>query len=504
MSPTPPDSHGSDVPPPDANRPTELPDALAFEAAAAPRPLPRKLAPKREIFGWAMFDFANQAYTLLIITVVFGDLFTRVIVGDQGDDYRLGNLLWSLGLSTSYLMVVLTAPLLGAIMDFSASRKRFLFASYLLTVVATACLWFVAPGYVVLGVLLLVISNFAYAVGESFIASFLPSLGPPEKLGKISGFGWGLGYVGGLVSAGFVLLFLGEVSEENFERIRWVGPFAAGFFLVAALPTFIWLKERGARRALPPGRGYVSVGWERLRRTGRELTRFRDLAVLLLSIFFTMAGIYIVITFAFIYGAQVIGWDEGIRQLMFVVVQITAAAGALGFGAIQDRVGARRTYIFTLVLWILAILAIWSTPQLARAAEALLGVSWEAQHVFLFAGCLAGLSLGSSQSAGRALVAILSPQEKAAEFFGFWGLAAKLAAVFGVLGLGVLQSWFGLQSAILFCAVLFAAAIVVGLGVDEGRGRRWAEEYTEVGSGREGSGGTGSGRTGSGGTGSGR
>jgi MFS transporter, UMF1 family len=124
-----------------------------------------------------------------------------------------------------------------------------------------------------------------------------------------------------------------------------------------------------------------------------------------------------------------------------------------------------------------AIAAIWGTPFLAAGAEAWLGVSWEAQHIFLVAGCLAGLSLGSSQSAGRALVAILSPEEKAAEFFGFWGMAAKLAAVFGVLGLGVLQSWFGLQSAILFCAVLFATAIAVGLLVDQDRGRRRAETY---------------------------
>jgi len=439
--------------------------------------VPRKRAPKREIFGWAMFDFANQAYTLLIITVIFGDLFTRVIVGDRGDDYRLGNLLWSLALSSSYLMVVFAAPLLGAMMDFSAARKRFLFGSYLLTVAATALLYFVAPGYVLLGVLLIIVSNFGYAMGESFIASFLPGLGPPEDLGKISGFGWALGYVGGLVAAGFVLVYLGEVSHENFESVRWVGPFAAFFFLVAAIPTFVWVRERGTPRRLPPGMGYLSMGIGRLRGTLAELGSFRDLAMLLGSIFFTMAGVYIVITFAFIYGAQVIGWDEGVRQLMFVVVQIFAAAGAFGFGMLQDRIGAKVTYLGTLILWILAIGAIWGTPFLAAGADAFLGVTWEAQYIFLFAGCLAGLSLGSSQSAGRALVAILSPQEKAAEFFGFWGVAAKLAAVFGVLGLGVLQSVFGLQSAILFCALLFAIAVLVGSAVDQERGRRRAESY---------------------------
>src|SRR5699024_8837170 len=146
-----------------------------------------------------------------------------------------------------------------------------------------------------------------------------------------------------------------------------------------------------------------------------------DMRWLLASIFFKMAGIYIVISFAFIYGAQVIGWDESIRVAMFVTVQVTAALGAVTFGLAQERLGARRTYLATLVLWLAAITAIWQTPAVAELARAWLGVRWEAQHVFLGAGLLAGLSLGSSQSAGRALVGALTPRGKAAEFFGFWG-----------------------------------------------------------------------------------
>lgn len=436
-----------------------------------------KYAGKREIFGWAMFDFANQAYTLLIITVVFGDLFSRVIVGDRGDDFRLGNLLWSVALSISYLMVVISGPVLGAIMDFTASKKRFLFHSYLLTVVATSLLWFVAPGWIWLGMALIVVSNYAYSVGESFIASFLPHLGPPERLGWISGFGWALGYVGGLVAAGFTLVFLGEVSLENFDRIRWVGPFAGVFFLVTAVPTFMWLQERGHRRELPPGDTLTGTGFRRLFETVTLLRHYRDMATLLVSVFFAMAGVYIVIAFAFIYGAQVIGWDEDVRTQMFIVVQITAAAGALAFGFLQDRIGARTTYIFTLLLWVVAIGAIYATPQMTGWINRTFGLDWEAQHLFLFAGLLAGLSLGSSQSAGRALVGVLSPPEKSAEFFGFWGMSSKLAAVFGILGIGLLQAQFGLQRSILFCIVLFVAAAVTGVFVDQVRGRAAALAY---------------------------
>jgi MFS transporter, UMF1 family len=438
---------------------------------------PRKRAPRKEIVGWAMFDFANQAYTLLIITVVFGDLFTRVIVGDLDDDYRLGNLLWSVALAVSYLLVVLTGPLLGAIMDYTASKKRFLFASYVMTVLTTTMLYLVAPGYILLGMLLLVASNYAYAIGEAFIASFLPSLGPPEDQGKISGFGWALGYIGGLLAAGFTLLFLGEVSAENFDRIRWVGPFAGMFFLLAAIPTFLWVREPGLPRRLATGESYFAVGIDRLHQTIRDLSAFRDLSLLMVSVFFTMAGIYIIITFSFIYGAQVIGWETHVRNIMFIVVQISAAVGAIGFGVIQDRIGAKPTYVASLLLWIVAITCIFATPQLTAWANRTFEVMLEAQYVFLVVGSVAGASLGSSQSAGRALVGIFAPQSKAAEFFGFWGMSSKLAAVLGILGLGLLQGLIGLHASILFCRLLFALAVLACLPLNQSRGRRAAEEW---------------------------
>jgi len=436
------------------------------------------LAPKREIFGWAMFDFANQGYTLLIITVIFGDLFTRIIVGDS-PDYRLGNLLWSVALAVSYMMVVIANPVCGAIMDFSRSRKRFLFGSYLLTVTATALLYFVEPGWIVPAMVLIIISNFAYAIGEGFIASFLTDLGPRKALGWISGLGWGMGYIGGLIATAFTLFFLGDVSAENYDTIRWVGPFAGAFFLLAAIPTFVWVKERGRPRIAPKGQSIIGIGIKRIERTWREIHHFRDLRSLLISVFFAMAGIYIIIAFSFIYGAQVIGWDENVRILMFVTVQITAAIGAVSFGLLQSRIGARTTYIITLSLWLLAILAIWQTPALTSAVRNAFDVDWEAQYVFLFAGALAGVSLGSSQSAARALVGVLTPPGKAAEFFGFWGMAAKLAAVFGILGLGLIQWTLGLADAILFCLALFALAIFTVLPVSELRGAEAADAWRE-------------------------
>lgn len=234
---------------------------------------------------------------------------------------------------------------------------------------------------------------------------------------------------------------------------------------------------QGARHPQPPGQSYREIAVARVATTLHELRRFRDLGIFLVSLLFSMAGVYIVIAFAFIYGAQVIGWDEAIRNLMFIIVQITAAVGALGFGVIQDRIGTRITYLFTLALWVAAILAIWATPEVTAFLNGRFGLAWEAQHLFLVVGCLAGLSLGSSQSASRALVGLFSPSRKAAEFFGFWGLANKLAGVIGIIGLGLLQSLVGLKASILLCAALFLVAILVCLFVNQARGQQAARDW---------------------------
>ena len=435
-------------------------------------------APAREIFGWAMFDFANSSYTTVITTVVFGVVFTNLVVGD-GPDYKRGNLLWSVAMSVSYGLVVLTAPVLGAIMDFRAVKKRFLFGSYLITVAATAMLYFVSPGYALVGMVLVVVSNYGFAVGESFTSSFLPDLGPAEELGKISGFAWGLGYVGGVACTALVLAFVGEgdLKIENFERVRMVGPITAIFFLVAAIPTFMFLRERGTPKTLPPGDTVLGTGFRRIVETGRALGGFRDLLVFFVAFFFAMAGLSIVILFAFIYGEQVIGWSGTSRTLMFVVTNLTASVGAVGFGFLQKRWGNLRTFNLTLAIWVAAIIGIWGTPGITTWLNGALGTEWQAEHVFLFMGATAGLCMGATQSASRTIVAVFSPESKSAEFFGFWGVFGKLAAIFGTLSLGVLQVALDLQRAILLCALFFLAALVFTLFVREQRGRAAAQAY---------------------------
>lgn len=437
-----------------------------------------KRASRKELLGWAMFDFANSSYTTVIITVVFCIIFPKLIVGD-GPEYRLGNLLWSASISASYLMVLLTAPLLGAIMDYTGSKKKFLFGSCLLTVLATAALYFVEPGGILLGMLLIILSNIGFSYSESFVSSFLPGLGPAEDMGKISGYAWGLGYFGGLTSTAIVIFGLGAgvYTIENFPNLRLVGPVTGLFFLVAAIPTFLWVKERSIPRTLPPGESYFAVGLKRLKKTFRDVRDYKDLMVLLASFFFAYAGLSIVIAFAFIYGDQVVKWSGKTQILMFVITQFTAAAGAFLFGIIQDKWRAKRTFIMTLILWVAAVSLIYGVASVTAFVNNVLGASLKQEHVFLVIGSIAGLGLGSTQSACRAMVGLFSPDTKAGEFFGLWSLTSRLSAIMGLMGLGILQTLFGLQKAVLVCSAFFFIAVIIVLFVDEERGKTVAREH---------------------------
>lgn len=435
-------------------------------------------ASRRELWGWAMFDFANSSYTTVIITVVFCIIFPKLIVGD-GPEYRLGNLLWSTALSVSYLIVLMTAPLLGAIMDFTASKKKFLAGSCLLTVLATAALYFVQPGGILLGMLLIILSNVGFSYSEAFVSSFLPGLGPQEDLGKISGYAWGLGYFGGLASTAIVIFGLGAsvYTIANYPSLRLVGPVTGLFFLVAAIPTFLWVRERTLPRVLSPHENYLTAGFKRLKKTLLDIRDYRDLIVLLSSFFFAYAGLSIVISFAFIYGDQVVKWSGVTQIFMFIITQLTAAAGAVLFGIIQDQWSSKRTFILTLVVWVAAVSLIFGVAPVTAFVNSLLGASLKEEHVFLMIGSIAGLGLGSTQSACRAMVGLFSPDTKTGEFFGLWSLTGRLSSILGLMGLGILQALLGLQRAVLVCSAFFLIAVVIVLFVDEERGKAVALKH---------------------------
>ena len=421
---------------------------------------------KREVLSWCFFDFANSAFTTIIITIVYSVYFRNIIAAGRTD----GDRLWALGNTISQVLVLLSAPLLGAIADYSAFKKRFLFFSYILCVAFTALLTFTTTGEILFALLIFIVANFAFSSGENLIASFLPEIARQEDMGKVSGFGWALGYIGGLLSLVFCYPFLKNgFGMENAANLRITNLIVAGFFLIAGIPTFLWVRERKKASDLPAGQSYLSVGFTRIRDTFAHIRRFRELFKFLILFGIYNCGVTTVVVFAAIYAVETVKLNASEFLIFFLITQISASLGAFLFGLAQDRIGPKNTIYATLTVWLLTIVgAYYSTDK----------------TTFFIVGNLAGLGLGSSQSAARALVGLFSPIEKSAEFFGFWGLFWKLSTAIGPLVFGLLSSGTGNQRIAILATGLFFLIGMLGLRfIDEKAGIEAARSYSSVTSG---------------------
>ncbi|MDD5329792.1 MAG: MFS transporter [Sulfuricella sp.] len=422
----------------------------------------RSLAPtvtRREVWAWAMYDFANSGYTTVVITAIFNAYFVAVAAGNA----PWATFAWTATLALSYALIMLTAPLLGAYADLHAAKKKLLLLTTIGCVAGTAALALVGPGQLWLAVPLVVLSNFFYGSGENLIAAFLPELARGKALGKVSGWGWSLGYLGGLASLGACLAYVDWAQARGQGAADFV-PVAmlitAGLFALASLPTFAYLKERAVPQAHARHR-LAREAFARLAATLRHAGLYRDLRRFLVCTVFYQAGIQAVISLAAIYAQQAMHFSTRDTILLIFVVNITAAVGAFFFGHLQDRIGHIRTIALTLLLWIVMVLLAWSA---------------EGAAMFWLAANLAGIAMGASQSAGRALIGLLSPAARRGEFFGLWGLTVKLSAILGPITYG-LASWLSQGNhrlAILVTGSYFVVGLALLGGVNVARGRRAA------------------------------
>jgi MFS transporter, UMF1 family len=415
---------------------------------------------RREAWSWAMFDFANSGYTTVVITAIFNAYFVAVVTNNQ----EWGTFAWTGALAVSYALIMLAGPTLGAYADAYAAKKRLLLLTTIGCVVFTALLSVVGPGDLWLAVILIILSNFFFGCGENLIAAFLPELAKSKALGKVSGWGWSFGYIGGLISLGCSLAYVTWAQGQGKQADQFVPVtmlITAVLFAVSSIPTFLYLKERALPQQHLAGASVVREAFARLGSTLNHVRDYRDLGRFLACLVFYQAGIQTVITLAAIYAQQVMGFNTGDTMLLVLVVNITAAAGAFAFGSVQDRLGHIRTIALTLVGWMIMILVAWMADTRAT---------------FWLAANIAGLCLGASQSAGRALVGYLSPDSRRAEFFGLWGFAGKLSSIFGPLTYGFV-SWISRgdhRLAMLITGIYFIIGLIILIGIDVERGRRAA------------------------------
>ena len=413
---------------------------------------------KREVFGWAMYDFANSGYTTVVLTAVFNTYFVGVIAANA----EWATLAWTLALGLSSALVMLVMPALGAFADLRAAKKRLLALSTLACIATTAVLSLTGRGDVALAVAAIVLSNLFYSIGESLTAAFLPELARREALGKVSGWGWSFGYFGGMLSLGLSLAYVIWAQTKGQAATQFVPItmlITAAVYGVASLATFALLRER----ALPqPGTAEgITASLARLRRTWHEARRYRDFAWLMACATAYQAGIAVVIALAAVYAEQVLGFVQTQTMALVFLVNIASAVGAFAFGYWQDRSGHKRALAVTLVGWIvMTVIAALATTQ----------------ALFWVAAVIAGLCMGSSQSAGRALAGLLAPPARLAEFFGLWTFATRLAAILGPVTYG-LVTWATAGNhriAIVSTALFFVVGLLLLRPVDVRRGAREA------------------------------
>ena len=410
-----------------------------------------------------MYDFANSGYTTVVLTTIFNAYFVAVVAGGADMDAGAATFLWTIAVAAGNALVLLSAPVVGAMADHHASKKRFLLVTTIGCVLGTALLGWVGPGNLVPGVLLLILSLAMFGSGEYLIAAFLPEIATEEDMGRVSGYGWGLGYFGGLLTLGLCLVWItwaqsrGLAASDYVPVTLWI---TAGIFALAALPTFLILKER-AEPATDGKRLYLAEGFKRVTSTLRHARTYQDLFRFLLTLVIFQAGMSTVIVVAAIYAQEVLAFESDELIFIIMVVNVTAAAGAFGMGHLQDRIGSARSLAVALAIWIVAIVLVFLAD--------------ERSDIWLPAN-LIGLAMGATQTAGRALIGQFTPVTRTGEFFGLWGLAMHLAMIIGPITYGAI-SWLtggDQRLALLSTLSFFVLGLLMLTTVNEQRGRQVA------------------------------
>jgi len=418
---------------------------------------------RRAVWSWALYDFANSAFTTLIVTFVYATYFTQAIAADE----ITGTALWTRGVTITAITVAIVSPFLGAMADRGGLRKRYLFISTLICVFGTAMTFFAEPGEVMEALVWVVIANIGYEVGLVFYNAFLPDLAPPDRIGRISGAAWGLGYAGGLLALavglfGFVLPEVAPLGLDKAtgEHVRATNLLVAAWFAVFSIPAFLFIKEIRPEERKSTISLFTSTARE-LGETFRTLGRYRQIVRLLVARLFYNDGLVTIFSLGGIYAAGTFGFTTEEIIYFGMALNVAAGLGAFLFGFVDDKVGGKKTiYVSIALLCIATLVAVFGQTK---------AMIWAA-------GLLVGLAAGPNQSASRSLLGRFVPDDKETEFYGFFAFSGKLTAFMGPLLFGILTTMFDTQRAgVAVVLVFFLLGALVLTTVDEREGIELAD-----------------------------
>jgi len=364
----------------------------------------------KAIVAWTLYDFANSAFAAVILGTIYGAYYAGAVVGNAHGD---GDLWWGRVISVSMGLVAVTSPFLGGLADRAGVRRPLFIGFTALSVAATALMATVEPGMVIRGFLLAVLGNVGFEGALVYYNAYLPELAPRSYQGRVSGWGFAVGYAGSIVALLAALPFVksGNVSTAFLTT--------AALFAVFSLPAFALLPPA------PPARQSLwraaCEGGAELLATARAILAHRDLRRFLGAYFIYEDGVNTVVAFSAIFAAQTLGFPMGELVALYIVVQVSALAGALAWSWPTDRIGPKRVVTITLLQWTVVVVAAWFV---------------ETRTQFYALAVVAGTGLGAVQAANRAFLSTLIPRGMEAAIFGFYTLCGKSAAIMGPLVFG--------------------------------------------------------------------
>ncbi len=420
----------------------------------SPKNLPKTENNKFQIFVWTLFDFANTSYSIVVVTFLFAVYFKKVIA----DGKSIGDLYWSIGTSVSMIITALISPVLGAIADHSAGKKRFLLFFTLLCIISTALLFYLDKGSVLWAILLFILANIGFESGLVFYDSFLPEITSPKNYGRVSGYGFAMGYLGSLATLALAYpLIKANLLKETF-------PLAALFFLIFSLPLFILIHD--TRKTKIADVNYWNIGFTRVWNTITHLKYYKNLTTFLIAFFFYIEGVNTVIYFSGNYASTTLHFSLTELIIFFIIVQTTAIFGSILFGILGDAIGQKKAIVYSLIIWIFTIAVAFLTSSgdsfLIKIITKMFSVDvFSAERYgFYFVGLLAGSVMGATQSTSRSFMSQLIPAEKKTEFFGFFSFFGKSSAIMGPLVFGLVSYGTNSQR---FAILTIGAFFIVGL-----------------------------------------